>query len=505
MKLVKFFSNRITIVTLAIIAQLAAIVAASHHFEGMGDSINVALKIMGFFVVCVVINGKSDVSIKLTWIVFILVTPVFGSIMYLLTGGKPPRKKMRTALAEAEKSNRKFNPKNENAEDTLKENNPDLYAQSRYLSNFGFNVLTAESAEYFSSGEEAFPVMLREAEKAEKFIFMEYFIMSEGKMLDSIMDVLERKAKEGVEVRIIYDDVGSLFSLPDDFCEKTEKKGIKCMAFNPFVPFLSGVMNNRNHRKMMVIDSRVAFSGGINIADEYINVKERFGYWKDNVFMVSGQGAEKYALMFLDMWKAFRDKTEDVSRFMNESENLKKEIFLQPFCDTPLDDDSVGEDVYLNAINGAKNYIYIFTPYLVLGQKLAAALCLASKRGVDVRVLVPGIPDKKTVYTITRSHYEPLIKAGVKIYEFTPGFLHSKGFVSDDVFSCCGTINLDFRSLQHHFECGCLFFDGEFAKKVKLDVTETMERSKLITKYRRRGGILGSTYSALLRLISPLM
>lgn len=504
MRFLKILSNRITIVTLAIIAQLAAIIAASYYFEDLGKEINLVLKILSFLTVCWVINGKSDVSIKLTWIVFILVTPVFGSIMYLLTGGKGPRKRLIRALEDAEKKNN-GSFKLADVSQKLSEESEELYAQSRYLSQLGFGVLENTKTKYYPSGEAAFSTMLEELEKAEKFIFIEYFIMEKGEMLDSVMEILERKAKSGVDVRIIYDDVGSLFYLPQHFCEETEAKNIKCMAFNPFVPFLAGVMNNRSHRKIMVIDSRIAFSGGINMADEYINRKERFGYWKDNVFSLEGDGAVAYTLMFLNMWNGFRDKGEDIGRFLPLGQKNDAKGYVQPFCDTPLDDDTVSVDVYLNAINGAKRYIYIFTPYLAPGQDIMGALALAAKRGVDVRLLLPGIPDKKTVFVLSRSHYEPLLSAGVKIYEFTPGFLHAKGFVSDDRIACAGTINLDFRSLQHHFECGCLFYNADIVGDIKNDMLDTMQKSRQITRYKSRGGIVASTYNAVLRLISPLM
>ncbi len=505
MRVLKFLSNRITIVTLAILAQIGVLIAASYWFEDMGAVINTALRILSVFVVFLVVNEHSDVSIKLTWIVFILVTPVFGSMMYLLTGGKRPRKRMITALATAEKNNKKHHMENKNAEKTLKEKNDELYAQSKYLSRLDFKLLTAENAVYFPSGEAAFPVMLEKMEQAEKFIFLEYFIFEKGEMLSKIVDVLERKAKQGVDVRLIYDDMGSLLTLPYGYKDFLEKKGIKCIAFNPFVPFLAGIMNNRNHRKILVIDSRVVFTGGINIADEYINAKEKYGYWKDNVFMLEGEAVQAYTLMFLNMWQAFRDKKENVGKFLFEYNGEKSKCVVQPFCDTPLDDDTVGADVYLNAINGAKKYIYIFTPYLILGQDMSTALCLAAKRGVDVRIMVPGIPDKKTVYALTKSYYGPLISAGVGIYEFTPGFLHAKGFVSDDRIACGGTINLDFRSLHHHFECGCLFYNMDVVMDMKSDMLRTMDKSERIRDYKKRRGIIGSTYNAMLRLIAPLM
>lgn len=508
MKIVKILSNRIFMFAVALLAQIAAIVAVSEFFTAAGPAINGAIRILSLVIVCFVINEQLNTSIKLTWIVFILAVPVLGSVFYLLTGGKKPRKWLSNAIETAEKRNEKYKIEDCDAEKRLCEQNENVFIQSRYLKNAGFNLMGKTDAEYFSSGEKAFPVMLRELEKAEKFIFMEYFILDKGEMLSKIEEVLERKAKAGVDVRVIYDDFGCLFTRPEKYDKYLEEKGIKCISFNRVVPFLSAAMNNRDHRKILVIDSEVAFTGGINIADEYINKKKRFGYWKDNAVMLKGEGAKAYTAMFLNMWMTFRDKRENVSAFFEgDCVCTSAEGFVQPFCDSPLDDEPVSSNVYMNAINGAKKYIYIFTPYLIPNNEIYTALCLAAKKGVDVRITVPGIPDKKTVYVLTKSYFEPLLKAGVKIYVFSEGFVHSKGFVCDDSVALCGTVNLDYRSLHHHFECGAVFYNAPVVMQIKKDMTQTMERCEKakIKVTNKPRGLVANTYGAILRLIAPLM
>lgn len=506
MKFLKPTLNRFLVISLALISQIGVLVVVSKFFEGQTYAINATIRALSILVVLFIISEKGNPSIKIAWIVFILITPVFGSMLYLLMGGKRPRKWLRLAINEAEKKNDKNRIKKTDAKNHLRIADEALYCQSRYLENVGFPVFENTDVQYFPLGDDAFPVMLAELEKAEKFIFLEYFILDNGKMLSAITDVLERKVKEGVEVRLIYDDMGSLFTLPHGFDKMMEKKGIKCISFNPFIPVISAAMNNRDHRKILVIDSRVAFTGGINLADEYINQKEKYGHWKDNALMLTGDGVRQFTIMFLDMWNAFRDKNENIQHFLPQIDYTASQSgFVQPFTDSPLDDEVVGENVYLNAINNAKKYIYIFTPYLIPDHELNAALCLAAKRGVDVKIIVPGIPDKKVVYSMTKSYYGTLIDAGVKIYKYIPGFVHGKGFASDDIIACGGTINLDFRSMCHHFECGCVFYKSPIVLKIKEDMIKTLKQCEKITKYQRFKGAIGSAYHAVLRLIAPLM
>lgn len=506
MKHLKPAINRFLSVSIALVIQLAVLVVVSKFFDNVSNEINAVIRVLSIIVVLFIVGEKSNPSIKLAWIFFILVTPVFGSMVYILMGGKRPRKWLREACAEGERKNAPYKTKNGTPAMKLKEADEGLYTQSKYLSGLNFPVCENTDAEYFPLGDDAFPVMLREMEKAKKFIFLEYFILDDGEMLSAIEDVLERKAKEGVEIRLIYDDMGSVFTMPWGYAKKLEAKGIKCIAFNPYLPVISAAMNNRDHRKILVIDSLVAFTGGINLADEYINTKEKYGHWKDNVVMLKGDGAKEFTLMFLDMWRAFRDKNEDIQKFLPKVEYKSEEKgFVQPFSDTPLDDECVGENVYLSAITGARHYIYIYTPYLIPDYELNSALCIAAKKGVKVKIIVPGIPDKKIVYSMTKSYYRTLINAGVEIYKYNPGFVHAKGFVCDDNICCAGTINLDFRSMCHHFECGCVFYNSSVLFEMKKDMEETMEKCEKVTEYQKFEGFIGRTYHAILRLIAPLM
>ncbi len=506
MKFLKPAMNRFLVISIALMVQVAFLVVVSKFFEGRSSEINNLIRAFSILTVLFVINERSNPAIKMAWIVFILVTPVFGSMLYALMGGKRPRRFLRKACEASERKNAVYRKRNEKVSEKLKEEDEGLYVQSRYLENLGFPVCENTTARYFPSGEEAFPFMLEAIERAERFIFLEYFILDDGEMLTKLENALEKKAKEGVEVRFIYDDMGSVFSIPFGYEKKLSKKGIKCLSFNPYLPVISAAMNNRDHRKILVIDSRVAFTGGINIADEYINKIEKYGYWKDNVVRLEGDGAREFTLMFLDLWNAFRDKGEDISEFLKKADfECIGGGFVQPFSDTPLDDEAVGENVYLSAINSAKKYIYIYTPYLIPDYELNSALCLAAKKGVDVKIIVPGIPDKKIVYSMTKSYYRTLINAGVEIYKFNDGFVHAKGFVCDDVISCVGTINLDFRSMCHHFECGCVFYKMPVVAQVKEDMLKTVAQCEKVVDFQRFNGFLGSTYHAILRLLAPLM
>lgn len=322
-----------------------------------------------------------------------------------------------------------------------------------------------------------FKDMLTELKKAKKYVFLEYFIIEEGKMWGEILKILVEKVNEGVDVRLIYDDVGSLFLLPKDFKKQMGDMGIRCMAFNKFRPFLSLVMNNRNHRKMLIIDGHIAFTGGINIADEYINEKNRFGYWKDTGVKLKGEGVWSFTLMFLEMWNAFYktdDTYDDFKACKKDFKKYESHGYIQPYSDSPIDNE------------------------------MKHALCIAAKRGVDVRIVTPGIPDKKIIYRLTRSNYEPLLKAGVRIFEYTPGFIHAKSYICDDKIGVVGTINMDYRSLYLHFECGVLMYETQSVKDLKKDSIKTIRASREVSIEDIEKGVLGRFFDAFLRLVAPL-
>ena len=351
-----------------------------------------------------------------------------------------------------------------------------------------------------------YPQLLQDLERAEHTIFVEYFIVHTGKMWDGVEAILRRKAAQGVDVRLIYDDFGSLLGLPTDFVVRMERAHIRCIPFNPVVPVLSLVMNHRDHRKIVVIDGRIAYTGGVNLADEYINVEQRFGYWKDAALRIEGDAAWNFTVMFLNFWNAFRPSETDYSAFRPQhSAHPVQDGIVQPYADSPLDEEPVAETVYLNLLARAEQYVYIYTPYLAVGEEMLDALKNAAKRGVDVRLVLPGIPDKKLVFRLSRSYYLPLLQAGVRIYEYTPGFLHAKCWVSDDRAAVVGSINMDYRSLFLHFECGVLLQYNSQVAALRDDVRATLPQCREIHISDCRTSIPGTLLDSVLRLLSPLM
>ena len=348
--------------------------------------------------------------------------------------------------------------------------------------------------------------MLAELEKAQRYIFLEYFIIQPGVFWDSILDVLERKAAQGVEVRLLYDDMGCMFTLPQHYDQQMMAKGIQCRVFNRFRPVMTPRLNNRDHRKLMIIDGKVGFTGGINLADEYINAEQRFGYWKDAALRIEGDAAWNFTVMFLNFWNAFRPSETDYSAFRPQhSAHPVQDGIVQPYADSPLDEEPVAETVYLNLLARAEQYVYIYTPYLAVGEEMLDALKNAAKRGVDVRLVLPGIPDKKLVFRLSRSYYLPLLQAGVRIYEYTPGFLHAKCWVSDDRAAVVGSINMDYRSLFLHFECGVLLQYNSQVAALRDDVRATLPQCREIHISDCRTSIPGTLLDSVLRLLSPLM
>ena len=384
--------------------------------------------------------------------------------------------------------------------------NADGQGQSRYVAKYGpYPAWQNTRAQYFASGEAMYPQLLADLEKAQKSIFLEFFIVSHGCMWNGIEKVLRRKAAQGVDVRLIYDDFGSLLGLPSDFVIRMEKAHIRCIPFNPVVPLVSLVMNHRDHRKIVVVDGNVAYTGGVNLADEYINAEQRFGYWKDAAIRLEGAAVWNFTVMFLNVWNAFRPQETDYTAFAPTRLPAVQDGVVQPYADSPLDEEPLAETIYLDILSQAQRYVYIYTPYLAVGEEMLDALKNAAKRGVDVRLILPGIPDKKLVFRLSRSYYLPLLRAGVRIYEFTPGFLHAKCYVSDDRVAVVGSINMDYRSLFLHFECGTLLFHNSQIAALRKDVERTLPQCREIMRSDCRTNLPGTALDSVLRLLSPLM
>lgn len=498
------------LVGLAILLQLAALVLMIARFQKYFVYFYGICALLSLLVVIYIINEKSNPGYKIAWIVPILLFPILGGIIYILFGtnslGRFKKKKMKvikdTTLKEV--------PDAKNIEQKIYDDDIDAGNQSHYISRYAFyppyeNTYT----EYLPIGEIVYEKMLEELKKAKKYIFLEYFIIEEGIMWNSILDILKDKAKQGVDVRIIYDDMGSIMTLPFNYRKKVEKYGIKCCVFNPFVPVLSSKLNNRDHRKITVIDGHTGFTGGVNLADEYINAYEKHGHWKDSSIMMKGSGVWSLTVMFLTMWDYLHNIKEDFNKFKADPIKLKQikaNGYVQPYCDSPLDSEAVGETVYFNIINKAKKYVYITSPYLIIDNEMVTALETAAKSGLDIRIITPHIADKWFVHAVTRAYYESLLESGVRIYEYTPGFIHSKTFTADDKYATVGTVNMDYRSLYLHFECGTWLYKTDSVLKIKEDFLKTLEKCQEISlescKNVRWYIKLGR---ALLRGFAPLM
>ena len=433
--------------------------------------------------VLVVLNADLDPSAKLTWMVVMVMAPVFGAIFYWYTRRDVGHRMLKTVVTERQMQSRNQIDQDPAVLGRLRDQEPGAAGMARYVRRSGcFPVYDGTDAVYFPSGEAMFEEILRRLEAAEKFIFLEYFILDEGYMWDSILDVLKRKAASGVDVRLMYDGTCEFALLPRDYPKQMEKFGIKCQVFAPLEPFVSTHYNYRDHRKILVIDGCVGFTGGVNLADEYINRYEKYGHWKDTGLMLVGPAVASFTVMFLQLWSADL-RCPEYHKFLNQ--NVPKTDaagFVMPYSDSPLDRDLMGEQVYIDLLNRARRYVHIMTPYLILDQQMESALCYAARRGVDVRIILPGIPDKKIAYYLAKTHFATLYQAGVKLYTYTPGFVHAKSFVVDDTEAVIGTINLDYRSLYHHFECAVYLHGADAIADMESDFLQTQRSCRRVTR-----------------------
>ena len=506
-KLFKFLSGRVFISALLLLIQIGWLGLFWVKLTDYAAWIGTALSVLSLIVILFLVKSDINSTYKMAWIILIMALPVFGVLLYLGLGGKHTAKNIKEKIRTAEE---KIAPSLKQDPKILKavtQKDPRTAGLSNYIAAYGYPVKDNTVTTYYPLGEDMYRDMLEELKGAEHYIFMEYFIIKPGKMWAEILESLKAKAVAGVVVRLIYDDVGCLFMLPMGFAKEMESYGIKCLAFNRFIPILSVVMNNRDHRKIMVIDGHTAFNGGINLADENINEIEVFGHWKDTGVKLHGEGVWNFTAMFLELWQAFRPTDEDLEQFKPQAhhkESFESDGYVQGFSDSPLDDENISVNIYMDILAQAKDYVYIFTPYLIIDEGMNQALRMAVKRGVDVRIVTPGIPDKKLVYRLTRSYYEPLLKAEVRIYEYTPGFIHAKSYVADDIMGLVGTINMDYRSLYLHFECGTFIYGASTLAALKQDALDTFEKSREVTLADCKTGFFHNLFDAVLRLFAPL-
>ena len=484
-KLTSLIFNRTVLIAALIVFQAALLLVSMVFFSAFFVYFYWNCVILSILAVLIIVSRQTDPGYKIAWIIPILIFPVFGWLVYLLCGGNRLSARMRRKMQGMDRKMIEVLEQDCKAE-SLSGFGMDAVIQSRYLERYAHcPAYTNTDTRYFPLGDDAFPVMLEE--------------------------ILKEKHAAGVDVRIIYDDVGCLPTLPMRYDRKLEAEtGIPCCSFNRFKPVLSIRMNNRDHRKFCIIDGHTAFTGGINLADEYINAKPRYGHWKDSAIQVKGAAAWSMTVMFLTMWEYIREVEEDYDRFRAPAPPAGAEPggnhFVQPYTDNPLDNEAVGETVYLNLINKAQNYVYIMTPYLIVSDSVNTALCNAAKAGVDVRIITPHVPDKRLVFELTRAHYQPLLEAGVQIFEYTPGFVHAKNFAVDDRYGTVGSINLDYRSMFLHFEDGVWLCNDPTVLEIKADFLATQARSQAVTLEQCRGHSWPRKFlRSILRVVAPLV
>lgn len=504
----RLFRRRILVIFLLLV-QAAFLIQLLVQGGRLSRTFNGILTVLSFLTALHVVSKKDKAAHKTAWIFLILVFPLFGGLLYLMFHFQGPTRSLARTVrtTEAEHAAQFLLPGT--GYEQAKRRLGDLFPQVRYLQDTaGFPIYDHTGVRYFSPGEALFQALLPALEQAEHYIFLEFFIVQEGRMWDPILEILKKKAAQGVKVRLIYDDIGCFLLLPQDYPQQLRQFGIDCVLFNPFRPFLTAKQNNRDHRKIISIDGKVAYTGGINLADEYINAIEKHGHWKDAGILVEGKAAWSFTVMFLEMWQICTGQQEDFQTYYPWKDRpclVQADGFVQPYADSPLDTENVGEHVYLQILNQAQDYVYINTPYLIVDDSMVSALTLAAKRGVDVRIITPHRWDKWLVHMTTRSYYRDLVHAGVRIYEYESGFMHAKTFVCDDRVATVGTTNLDFRSLYLHFECGALLFQCPAIDEIKQDFLTTLPACRPILEENCRSNFFVHLFQDILRLFAPLM
>ncbi len=505
--------SRLGLIMLFFFINVAFMLLIYRWFRSAMPQVTGVLTILEILMIIYLFNCEFDSDVKLTWLMVIMVFPLFGALFLLYTrldiGHRAIKRRMEDILKKTDDSLQQ----RDDVLKRLKKENPESATLVTYVNRTGcYPVYDDVDVTYFPLGQDKFRELLVQLEQAKQYIFLEYFIIEEGYMWGQILEILARKATEGVEVRLLYDGSCEFSTLPHDYPKRIRKLGIQCKMFAPLTPFVSTMYNYRDHRKILVIDGHTAFTGGINFADEYINRKVKHGYWKDTAIMVKGDAAKSFALMFLQMWNV-DTKGEDFLRYLTcEQEDTLRNAskackgFVLPFGDYPLDEDKVGERIYMDILNQATEYVHIMSPYLILDDEMKAALKFAAERGIDVKIILPGIPDKKGPYALAKMHYKALLTSGVQIYEYEPGFVHAKVFVSDDKKSVVGTINLDYRSFYHHFECAAYMYGVECIEEIESDFQETLKVCRAVTlETIKREKLFVKLRGSILKLIAPLI
>jgi len=497
-RILKSITSRRIAVAVNILVQLLIIFVLIAYFDNAFIYYYAITSAIAILFGIIVINKKMNSGYKIAWLLLLLLFPVFSLTLYLLLEGSWYTKKTKRKMLSI--TERIKDGLNERAEIEFE----DTYAkkQSTYIENFAYSPPVKNTkSKYFYCGEEYFESLLKDLRSAEKSIFVEYFIIKESRMWDEIKTILIEKAEQGIDVRVIYDDFGSIDKIGKKQIKELTSSGIKVKPFNPFVPVLSLLLNYRDHRKICTIDTKIAYSGGVNLGDEYINEEKRFGHWKDSGIALYGEGAYSFEVFFLTLWEYItREKQTPVKP---EYEKVDDGVY-QPYTDSPIDGEPVGANVYLNIISQAQKYVYISTPYFVVNEEMLTTISNAAKSGVDVRIVVPHIPDKKIVNQATKSYYSHLIRAGVKVYEYKHGFNHSKIVVSDDKIATVGSVNFDFRSFYLSFECGVWMYNSPAVLDVLTDYNSLLNESIKISLEDCRVSPITRAFRSIIAGFAPL-
>ncbi len=499
------------LIVLSLILQVFAIIGLTALITENYVLIRILFNIVAVIIVLAISGRQTTSMVKIPWIILIISFPVFGVSLYLLTGSTNTLRSIKRRYEEIDSIILPLLPKNENALSSLSRINRVSGNQAAYIYKAsGYPVYSNSNISFFPEASEAFEDQLNELEKAKKFIFMEYHAIEDSEPFQRIHSILTKKASEGVDVRIFFDYFGSsVFINNRKFVSKLRNDGIKCFVFNPIVPIFNMFMNNRDHRKLTIIDGRVGYTGGFNIADEYFNITHPYGKWLDTGVKIEGEAVKSMTVTFMENWMAIRHSQtpeKNPSKFLFKPRFTSKEgCFIQPYADGPTTSEHVAENIYANILTGAYKYVYFITPYLIISDELRYAFKLAAGKGVDIRIITPGIPDKKIIYSYTKSNFYQLVADGIRIYKYTPGFCHAKQCVSDDVVATCGTVNLDFRSLYHHFENGVQFFNSTAVMKMKKQFEDLFPICEEVTdKYKNRPKYFRYLIEQFFKLFSPL-
>lgn len=502
---------RMVVALLCVLLEIAAIMTLAARFSGYAKWFSGAARLLALVLVLLIYNEQKTSTMKTPWIILILISPILGTTLFLLIGLNGHTRRMKKRYEKIDRALFPNLTQDADVQGELRAISWPAANLSAYLTRYSsYPLYKNTDIEYFDEAAKALRAQKEELKKAQKFIFMEYHAIENAETWHGIEEILEERVRAGVEVRVIYDDMGSISFITTDFAKRLEAVGIRCRVFNRFGLGLNVFLNNRDHRKLTVIDGRVGFTGGYNLANEYFNLTHPYGYWKDTGVKLTGAAVRNLTVTFLEMWNAVREddeKDETFRKYLPEIRYTAREnAFVQPYADSPMDNEQVGENVYISIAEGAEHYAWFITPYLILTDEMIHAFGLAAKRGVDVRVITPGVPDKKIIYSVTRSYYNTLTRNGVKIYEYTPGFCHCKMSVSDDKVAVCGTINLDYRSLYHHFENSCLYMNCQAVRDTKADFDATLLACRDVTEQYTTGrSRILRIGQLILRLFAPLL